>query len=284
MYCNVAGGELPDGKQFTLKASGARHHPRWMSKVIYTIKIAMLQHQLKNDIPEHFLKKIVAVAQFFCLYYFKSWSRTPLHFQALSDDLNLYKTLLTNAKYHKSEDIQQFNQAAATKFESHLWYLTERLVVLSLFSDASIQQKRTMAKQMKKFKKKSFKTTEPTVQQMPIVTSSTQMKDLFAPESWLLFKLINEQPMFLSKPAFRWEQDENYQQIKSRLLHLKVVNDSSERALGLVRDYHQCVVTKSRTQKQFFYQVVKNLRERQNNLLIKPNAERCTKKILSKMW
>ena len=146
MYCNVAGGELLDGKQFTLKATGARHHTRWISKVIYTIKIAMLQHQLKNDKPEHFLMKIVALAQFFCLYYVKSWSRATLHFQAPSDDLNLYKTLLTNAKYHKSEGIRQLSQAAATKFESHLWYLTERLVVLSLFSDASIQQKQNMAK------------------------------------------------------------------------------------------------------------------------------------------
>ena len=72
MYCNVAGRELPDGKQFTLKAPGSRHHAQWMSKVIYTIKIAMLQHQLKNDIPQHFLMKIVALAQCFCLYYVKS--------------------------------------------------------------------------------------------------------------------------------------------------------------------------------------------------------------------
>ena len=68
---------------------------------------------------------------------------------------------------------------------------------------------------------------------MPIVTSSTQLKNLFGPESRLLFNLINEQPMFLLKPAFKWEQDKNYQQFKSRPLHLKVVNDSSERALGL---------------------------------------------------
>ena len=65
MYCNFEGGELPDGKQFALKAPGARHHARWMSNLIYIIKIAMLQHQLKNDIPEHFLMKIVALAQFF---------------------------------------------------------------------------------------------------------------------------------------------------------------------------------------------------------------------------
>ena len=112
--------------------------------------------------------KIVALAQFFLFVLCKPWSRATLHFQAPNDDLNLYKTLLTNAKYHKSEDIRQLSQAAATKFESHLWYLTERLIVLSLFSDASIQRKQNMAKQMKKFKKQSSKTTEITVQQCPL--------------------------------------------------------------------------------------------------------------------
>ena len=115
--------------------------------------------------------------------------------------------------------------------------------------------------QLKNSKSKVSK-LELTVQQMPIVTSSTQLKDLFGPESWLLFKSINEQPMFLSKPAYKRKQDENYQQIKSQLLHLKVVNDSSEKALGLVMDYHQGVATKSQTQKLFLNQVVKNLRER----------------------
>ena len=39
--------------------------------------------------------------------------------------------------------------------------------------------------------------------------------------------------------------------MKSGLLHLKVDNDFSERALGLVTDYHQSLVTKSQAQKQF---------------------------------
>ena len=86
-----------------MKAPGEGHNARWMSKVIYTITIAMLQHQLKNDIPECLLMKIVDLAKFLCLYYVKPWSRATLAFQAPIEDLNLYKMLLTSIKEHKSE-------------------------------------------------------------------------------------------------------------------------------------------------------------------------------------
>ena len=172
--------------------------------------------------------------------------------------------LLSNIKEHKSEGFLQLSQAVVGKFKNHFWYLTEHLVVLSLFSDASVQQKQSMARALKRYDEEfSFKSA---VQQMPLITPYTQLKDLIGPESWLLFKLINNQPVFFLKPASLWEKDKDYSRIKSRLLHLKVVSDSSERALGLVTDYHLSVVTKSQTQKQFLYQVVKHLREKQNNL------------------
>ena len=226
--------------------------------------------------------KIVDLAKFLCHYYVKLWSRTTIPFQAPIEDLNLYKMLLTNIKEHKSEGFRQLSQAVVGKFENHFWYLTERLVVLSLFSDTSVQQKQSIARAMKRYDKKfSFKSA---VQQMPLITPYIHLKDLIGPESWLLFKLTNKQPVFLSKPASLLEKDKNYIRIKLQLLHLKAVNDSSERALELVTGYHQSVVTKSQTQKQFLYQVVKHLCEKQNSLLLKPNAECCTKKIMSEMW
>ena len=253
-----------------------------MLKVIYTIKIAMLQHRLKNDIPECLLMKTVDLAKFLCLYYVKPWLRATLPFQAPIEDLNLYNILLTNVKERKSEGFRQLSQAVVGKFENHFWYLTERLVVLWLFSDASVQQKQSMARAIKRYEKEfSFKSA---VQQMPLITPSTQMKKLIGPESWLLFKLINKQSVFLSNPVSLWEKDKNYICIKSRLLHLKVVNDSSERALGLITDYHEFAVTKSQTQKRFLCQDVKNLREKQNSLWLQSNAERCTKKIMLRMW
>ena len=102
--------------------------------------------------------------------------------------------LLTNIKEHKSEGFRQLSLAVVGKFENHFWYLTERLVVLSLFSDASVQQKQSIARTMKRYDKEfSFKSA---VQQMPLITPSTQLKDLIGPKSRLLFKLINEQPVF----------------------------------------------------------------------------------------
>ena len=279
--CNVLGGKLPDDKQFRMKAPGARHHARWMSKVIYTIKIAMLKHQLGKEISGGLLKKIVELAQFLCLYYVKPWMRATLPVQAPIEDLNLYKMMLSNAIGHKSEEIQQLSQAVASKFENHFWYLTEHLVVLSLFSDASVQQKQAISRAMKSFKRQPlFKTAVP----MPDIKPSTQLKDLVGPDSWLIFNLINEEPVFLSKSASLWEKDENYNRIRSRLVNMKVVNDSSERALRLVTEYHHSRITKSQDQKQFLYQVVKNLREKQASLLPNANAERYSKNILLKMW
>ena len=161
--------------------------------------------------------------------------------------------MATNAKQHKSESLRQLNQAVASKFENHFWYLTERLVVLALFSTASVHEKKGMAKAMKKYQNDT--SFDHSVHRMPTVTAFTQLKDLIGPESWVLFKL--KQPLFLSKPTSLWERNECYIRIKSQLPHLKVVNDSSERALGLVIDYHSSTITKSPSQKQFLYQVVK---------------------------
>ena len=165
--------------------------------------------------------------------------------------------MVTNAKKHKSESLRQLSQAVASKFENHFWYLTERLVVLALFSTANVHEKQGMAKAMKKLPNDT--SFDHSVHKMPTVTGFTQLKDLIGPDSWVLFKLINELPLFLSKPASLWERDKCYIRIKSLLQHLKVVNDSSERALGLVTDYQSSTVTKSPSQKQFLYQVEKNL-------------------------
>ena len=198
-----------------MKAPGARHYARWMAKVIYTIEIAMFQNQLKCDISESLLTKIVDLARFLCLYYVKPWSRASLPFQAPIENLSLDKTMVTNVKKHKSESLRQLSQAVASKFENHFWYLTERLVVLALFSSASVHEKQGMSKAIKKYQNDT--SFDHSVQKMPTVTAFTLLKDLIRSESWVLFKLINAQPLFLSKPASLWERDKCYIRIKSRL-------------------------------------------------------------------
>ena len=68
------------------------------------------------------------------------------------------------------------------------------------FSNASVQQKQSMARVMKRYDKEfSLKSV---VQQMPLMIPSTQLKDLIGPESWLLFKLINKQSSVFVKTGF----------------------------------------------------------------------------------
>ena len=48
--------------------------------------------------------------------------------------------------------------------------------------------------------------------------------------------------------------------------YLIVVNDSAERALGLIFEFHTSKTTKDSQQKQYLYQVVKSLRLQQTKL------------------
>ena len=51
------GGCLPDNITFQMRAPGAVHHARWMQKIIYTLKIAMLHEQLTKYYEQDFLRK-----------------------------------------------------------------------------------------------------------------------------------------------------------------------------------------------------------------------------------
>ena len=85
-----------------MKAPCAKHHDRRMSKVIYTIKTAMLQQQLKNDVPKCLLMKIVDLPKLLCLYYVKTRSRATLPYQVLIENLNYYQNV---AHQHKRTQI-----------------------------------------------------------------------------------------------------------------------------------------------------------------------------------
>ena len=65
---------MPLGLSFTVKASGARHHARWMSKVIYSVKIELFRKQLEKVLPHDYLENITNLSVFLCLNYVESWT------------------------------------------------------------------------------------------------------------------------------------------------------------------------------------------------------------------
>ena len=170
------------------------------------------------------------------------------------------------------------------KFENHLWYLSERLVVLSLFSDkVSNEDKNKMAKKMIKCSQNFKKIENPLREQrMPQITLNTNISDLVGPDSWTIFNGIGVFPEFLRNTSCHWSTDQNYQYIYEQLKHIKVVNDSAERSLGLVTEFHNNRITCDKEQQEFLYRNVKFMREEQEKLAGK-RKERFSKRVLRKI-
>ena len=118
--------------KFKMQEPGAYHHARWMSKVLYVLKLAMLQPPFVNEI-----QKIRSLALFYSVYYAKAWLTCIFPSEAPSQDLSLFKTLeeVSNTKGNWPNEFKRIAEAARKKLNGHTWYLSERLVVLALFSE-----------------------------------------------------------------------------------------------------------------------------------------------------
>ena len=113
-------------KNFKFKIPGADHHARWMSKVIYCLKLALLSDQyiLEPDV----MTKILECASFQSIIYCKYWFQCPIPVMAPLLDLQYYGKLLN---WKQVSPIQAFELTKLLR--KHLWYLTPELVTLSLF-------------------------------------------------------------------------------------------------------------------------------------------------------
>ncbi|XP_038113187.1 uncharacterized protein LOC119767778 isoform X1 [Culex quinquefasciatus] len=121
-------GEKPH--DFSWKAPGAVHHARWMSKLIYATKIFLLRKEghligLKKEDE----KKIERFVLFGSLIYTAAWAEAPLATEAAINDLMLWK----NLQLFKKTD-SEIGDAVSKVLERHLWYLSEDLLGMSLFS------------------------------------------------------------------------------------------------------------------------------------------------------
>ena len=97
-------------------ARGAMHHARWMSKVLYAIKIWMFRGQFKLTKREETGLQDIAV--FSVHVYLKAWMMALLAASASYNDFQLMKQLVQYK--HIQPDI---SKATIKKLSNHLWYL-----------------------------------------------------------------------------------------------------------------------------------------------------------------
>lgn len=120
------GGDIE--KKIKIRPPGAMHQARWMARAIYTLKIHLLQSQFKLSVKDK--RALQDICLFIAILYVKAWLQCSMAVKAPNQDLCFLKSL----KEYETVD-KLISKAALSKFSNHLWYLSEEIVLLSLFDD-----------------------------------------------------------------------------------------------------------------------------------------------------
>ena len=244
-------------------------HSHWMAAILYTLKISLFREQLieLNIFKVSTLDKVDILGIFLVLLYVKYWLCCTSPSDAPILDLNMLK-LFENASVEVDEkQMQEMINLSKQKLMSYLWYLSERLVPFAFFSSRVFRKaKAEMAKEIMKYKTNA---QIHYTQDIPITNNfrSKYLKNFIGPDSWTFFELFNVEPTFLYKPVNQWSADDNFKMLSPIVRALKVVNDSAERALGMITNFHLDRITRSEEQKQYLLQVQHEIRSRQKGLM-----------------
>lgn len=93
-----------------------------------------------------------------------------------------------------------------------------------------------------------------------ILLSEKNIEDFVSEKSKFLFRRLQIDDSFLNKNPSSWSDDESFQKAKRKLLSLKAVNDTAERAVKLMQDFHG-LITVQEEQKQFLFRCVQEHRQ-----------------------
>ena len=245
------GGTVPN---FTFKQPGAFHHARWMSKVIYSLKIWLFRGQL--SLTKRDLKCVREVSAFAVLIYMKPWFGATDAAAAPRTDLSVLEKLRS---YYNSE----IGQAAAGKLENHLWYLSEQLVGLALFDpEVPSETKQAMAVAMEEDDNEDEEDEDvPKRIHLKNGPAPPKLETLVSPRTRDLFRHLGVTPSFLSLSPEEWEYHPEYKKAKERVNNIPVVNDHAERGIALIQQFNGRH-TKKDEQLQFLLGVVAEHRKR----------------------
>jgi hypothetical protein len=223
-----------------LQRPGATHKARWMNKLLYCLKIVLLEQDvIKNKICTKLqVEKFKRLAMFILTCYGHYWFLAPSQVNAPSNDLRLIR------EQYKAQD-KMVSEVALKYLMLHTWYLCGELVPFALFSSrVQNDEKAEMVKAMM-----SYKTdfTNPKYRfgngfgkpKLVHVLPSTKLSDLVNEDSWFFFKALklDTQTDFLVTNVTEWEEIPSYKACCTVVRQLRIVNDTAERGVKLGSEY-----------------------------------------------
>ena len=256
-------------EQYDFQCPGALHRARWMAKLIYSIKIVLFSKRIAANLPRGAvfavgqLNKIEQFVQFSILVYVPWWMCCPVPATAPQNDLMLWNSCM---EYHSTQE--KCSVAATKSLKSHLWYLTEELILLTLFNDdIDYNTKDKMAYILQSAEAEYFTNRlgngRPKMPEMPLEGKTECLSRFVGASSWSFLKKIGTNGEFLAKSAETWFNDPEYIKMKEVVDNLQVVNDAAERGVKLCSD--QLKSAKSEDKFQDILQVVENARHQTPN-------------------
>ena len=248
------------------------HKARWMSKLLYTIKICLLADQIK-ELPAgtitsgQQMHKVRAFVVFATLVYSSWWITSPSVTDAPWHDLKLFHKLLMYEAVNPD-----ISKSAVKALKRHLWYLTAEMVPLALFSDiVPGDQKRLLADRLLALKPDTIMLApqkrfgyaygKPA---FPDITQTTTLSSLVDTDSWFTLHLLQINPDFLAEEVNTWPDLPSYQESAANVEAVNVINDCAERGVKLSSDFINAA--KSEQHYQNVLQVVEQDRKNMPNL------------------
>ena len=226
-------------------APGALHRARWMARIIYSFKIWFFRRQFKLTVSEE--KGIFQFLLFIARVYIHAWFEAPLPSAAPRNDLHFLNSLTSLSN-------QTVRTAASDAFGRHLWYLSEVNIAMAFFDNRiSAEEKQLMIHNMSNNTGSEDPAHRVDIKLVNI--GSSDLHSFVTTKTATFFHILGLPESFLRISPELWETDAEYQQAKTIVDSLKVVNDSAERGVKLMQDFNS-IITNDEDQKQFHLHTV----------------------------
>ena len=274
-------GSPPQNQSFKVCPPGSISHARWMAKLLCEFKIVMFRSQLieLGLITKEEASKHHQLVLFLIFFYVKPWMTSTQSRDAPINDLELIN-LLRNIPSHLLKNQSMFKSmgdAMLAKLEDHLWYLSEELVFLSLFSEKLDDPMKNKCRKamINAYEEDLGHITGKLV--TPVIDNVKSVEKLFGKESWRLLRLCGiEGKSFLENPAYTWKDCSDFKIMQNIVSNFVVVNDVAARAVLLAKMI-QNKLTRNPESKQALVNIVPELRKltdfRKKNLFRDINSE-----------
>ena len=238
----------PNWKNF--QAPGAMHQARWMAKAIYSIKVWLFRSQFKLTSRES--SGLLRMNIFLAKVYIKFWFLAPLASKAARNDLQLLQQL-------DAYPDRNIGAATARKIAGHLWYLSEELILFSLFDpDVDVATKRNIVKNS--VEKEGQEVPLKRVQVDLTTVQEKTLADFVSSNSRNLFATLGMPDGFLAEDPELWSSRDDFKAAEAIVKSQAVTNDHAEQGVALIQEAVKSGRFKNEEQLQYALQVIEQNR------------------------